>query len=189
MPRIQLIGHRRPYFIPCDHLPTTGGVYQLLNTSTGESYVGAATNLWHRARKHAWGLHNRRHPNRLLSSSYAAHGAKSFRFLLLESVVEFNIHLREQHYIELLKPSFNTRKADGANNPTFFYQRRFELKLRQRGIARAMGVTEQTVGAWEKGSFRPRLTLAPKLAEVYGVPVERIEQEIVKLTRATAATA
>jgi len=65
----------------------------------------------------------------------------------------------------------------------FFLDRRSELGLSQRRIAIALDMTDSAVGSWERGDACPRLTLAPKLAKVYGVTTERIEQEIVKLSR------
>jgi transcriptional regulator with XRE-family HTH domain len=71
---------------------------------------------------------------------------------------------------------------------TFFKQRREELKLRQRDIARALDMTESAVGSWERGEAVPRLKLAPRLAPLYKVSVERIEAEIVKQARALQAS-
>jgi len=70
---------------------------------------------------------------------------------------------------------------------TFFKQRRDELELRQRDIARALDMTESAIGSWERGEAVPRLKLAPRLAVVYRVSAERIESEIVKQSRKLTA--
>ncbi|HEY3967248.1 MAG TPA: helix-turn-helix transcriptional regulator [Planctomycetaceae bacterium] len=76
----------------------------------------------------------------------------------------------------------------------FFAKRRKELQkskgetISQFDLAVMIGVTPSAVGSWERGLVIPRLTLAPKLAEVYGVPVGVIEQEIVKLARLATAS-
>ena len=42
----------------------------------------------------------------------------------------------------------------------------------QEGIARRLGVTRQTIISMEKGTYNPSLTLAFKLAILFGVKIE-----------------
>jgi transcriptional regulator with XRE-family HTH domain len=71
----------------------------------------------------------------------------------------------------------------------FFKERRDFLTKRegktisQNYIARRLDVTSNYVGQWEREVMAPNLRLATKLAEIYDVPIERMEQEIVLLTR------
>lgn len=51
---------------------------------------------------------------------------------------------------------------------------RTKKKLTQEELARAVGVTRQTIIAIEKGSYTPSVALALKLARFFRKPVESI---------------
>ncbi len=51
---------------------------------------------------------------------------------------------------------------------------RARLGLSQEKLARAVGVTRQTIIAIEKGRYLPSLPLALKLAAYLGLPVEEL---------------
>ncbi|TET07512.1 MAG: transcriptional regulator [Candidatus Thorarchaeota archaeon] len=44
----------------------------------------------------------------------------------------------------------------------------------QEGLAKRLGVTRQTIISMEKGSYNPSLTLAFKLANLFGVKIDDI---------------
>ncbi len=44
----------------------------------------------------------------------------------------------------------------------------------QEGLAKRLGVTRQTIISMEKGTYNPSLTLAFKLADLFGVKIEDI---------------
>ncbi|MHA1965690.1 MAG: helix-turn-helix transcriptional regulator [Candidatus Thorarchaeota archaeon] len=44
----------------------------------------------------------------------------------------------------------------------------------QEGLAKRLGVTRQTIISMEKGTYNPSLTLAFKLANLFGVKIEDI---------------
>lgn len=46
--------------------------------------------------------------------------------------------------------------------------------MRQEDLAQALGVSRQTVISLEKGKYNPSLSLAFKLARVFGLPIEEI---------------
>ena len=46
--------------------------------------------------------------------------------------------------------------------------------MRQEDLAQALGVSRQTVISLEKGKYNPSLSLAFKLARVFGMPIEEI---------------
>lgn len=48
--------------------------------------------------------------------------------------------------------------------------------LTQEGLARAVGVTRQTILAIEKGKYDPSLDLAFRIARFFGVQIEEIFQ-------------
>ena len=49
--------------------------------------------------------------------------------------------------------------------------------MTQEDLARALGVSRQTVNAIEKGKFDPSLPLAFKMARLFGKLIEEIFQE------------
>lgn len=51
---------------------------------------------------------------------------------------------------------------------------RTEQGISRRALADALGVHYQTVGYLERGEYSPSLTLALRLAEFFGVPVETV---------------
>ncbi len=51
---------------------------------------------------------------------------------------------------------------------------RQDKQLTQDELARAVGVTRQTIIAIEKGNYTPSVLLALKIAQYFKVPVERI---------------
>ena len=49
-------------------------------------------------------------------------------------------------------------------------------EMTQQALADAISVSRQTVVAIEKGKYSPSLEVAFKIAEVFGVPLERVFQ-------------
>jgi excinuclease UvrABC nuclease subunit len=81
----------------------TSGVYQIINTITGESYIGQSKHIEARWEEHKQAA---RHP---LYSSMAKYGENAFEFKVLE---ECDNHLeKERHYIELMNPKLNSHRA------------------------------------------------------------------------------
>ncbi len=48
------------------------------------------------------------------------------------------------------------------------------LRLTQEDLAKAVGVTRQTIISIEQGKYIASLPLAIKIAKVFGVPVEKV---------------
>jgi DNA-binding XRE family transcriptional regulator len=46
--------------------------------------------------------------------------------------------------------------------------------MAQRKLAEAVGVHHQTIGYLERGEFSPGVTLALRIADVFGLPVEAV---------------
>ncbi|CAL9644936.1 helix-turn-helix transcriptional regulator [Saccharothrix sp. NPDC042600] len=51
---------------------------------------------------------------------------------------------------------------------------RVERGMTRVGLARAVGVNPQTIGALERGDHYPGLDLALRICEVFGLPVEAV---------------
>jgi DNA-binding XRE family transcriptional regulator len=72
----------------------------------------------------------------------------------------------------------HTHKNDSAGEGEVIYNRltvlRAERKISRRQLADALGIHYQTVGYLERGEFNPSLQLALRIAEYFGVPMERV---------------
>lgn len=85
----------------------TIGIYRILNTASGKSYVGQSTDLECRFGIHMWSLRNGRHPNPHLQSSFNLHGESAFTFEVLSVCEQHELTLMEQQWIDSLD-SFNS---------------------------------------------------------------------------------
>ena len=54
------------------------------------------------------------------------------------------------------------------------YDLRINMKVTQEDLARALGVTRQTIIAVEKGNYTPSVALAIKISEFFKKPVDEI---------------
>lgn len=60
------------------------GVYKIVNTLTGEIYVGSSVNIHNRWIRHKWELKCNRHNNKYLQASYNKYGVEYFSYEVLE---------------------------------------------------------------------------------------------------------
>jgi DNA-binding XRE family transcriptional regulator len=59
-------------------------------------------------------------------------------------------------------------------NPIRRYRRLLDVSRRSLGVL--LGVTEQTIGAWEMGSYRPGIAHAEELQLKTGITLESIDE-------------
>lgn len=88
-------------------------VYQIINTVTGERYVGSSKDV-----KRRWGQHKRpsmwnQHPNSSLYLDMQKYGLDKFRFQILAPVEPGHLKEVEQEFIEMLHPTYNDKNAKG----------------------------------------------------------------------------
>lgn len=87
------------------------GVYKITNNITGDFYIGSSKNI-----KHRWAQHKclsvwKNLPNSKLYKAMAEFGLDNFKFEVLEETD--TIKEREQYWIEQLKPTYNSIRANG----------------------------------------------------------------------------
>lgn len=85
----------------------TIGIYRILNTASGKSYVGQSTELECRFGTHLASLRSGRHPNPHLQSSFSHHGESAFTFEVVSVCEQHELTLMEQQWIDSLD-SFNS---------------------------------------------------------------------------------
>jgi len=85
-------------------------VYKVTNTITGDFYIGSSKNIKQRWRNH-------KSPSRWLYSNmkiyqaFQQYGLDNFEFEIIEETD--NLKEREQYFIDLLNPSYNSNRANG----------------------------------------------------------------------------
>lgn len=86
------------------------GVYKITNTITGDFYIGSSKNI-----KDRWAAHKcistwSENPGMKLYQAMAQYGLSNFKFDIIEETD--NLKEREQYYIDLLTPSYNSMRAN-----------------------------------------------------------------------------
>lgn len=89
------------------------GVYQILNRTTGDLYVGSSLTIGQRWTTHRRQLNLGTHPNPHLQNAWTKYGAEAFEFSVLEFTEPGCIVEREQHWIDTLKPVYNAVTVAG----------------------------------------------------------------------------
>lgn len=85
------------------------GVYEIRCIHNGRRYIGSAANFSSRWRLHYTQLETGTHHSRHLQRSWNKYGESGFVFRVVEQCDRASIIEREQHYIDTLKPEFNSR--------------------------------------------------------------------------------
>ena len=88
-------------------------VYKITNTITGDFYVGSSKDV-----KRRWASHKcqsvwNRYPNNPMYLDMNKYGVEKFSFQILEEVEIEQLKEMEQQFIETLKPTYNSNRADG----------------------------------------------------------------------------
>lgn len=88
-------------------------VYKIVNTITGDCYIGSSKDVMNR-----WACHKctstwNRHPNNKLYKDMHKYGVDKFRFQILAPVIPEYLKQVEQELIEMLHPTYNNYNAKG----------------------------------------------------------------------------
>ena len=91
------------------------GIYKIINTVTGDFYIGSSKNV-----KQRWGVHKcqsvwKNYPNKQLYKDMMKYSVDKFAFEVLAEVEADKLKETEQKFIETLKPAYNNRNANGLN--------------------------------------------------------------------------
>jgi group I intron endonuclease len=94
----------------------TAGIYKIEQIGTDRCYVGSSSDLRKRKTQHLRDLGKGIHHTSFLQRAWTKHGAGAFEFVVIEvcapsSELKMVLMAREQHWIDALKPCFNTCKA------------------------------------------------------------------------------
>ena len=89
------------------------GVYKITNTVTGDFYIGSSKNVKHRWIEHKCKCIWNRRQNNLMYLDMQKYGTDKFDFQILEEVEPEKLKETEQKFIEMLKPTYNSIRANG----------------------------------------------------------------------------
>ena len=87
------------------------GVYKITNTITGDFYIGSSKDIKQRWTNHKCISTWSENSGMKLYQAMAQYGLNNFKFEIIEETD--NLHEREQYFIDLLKPSYNSVRANG----------------------------------------------------------------------------
>ena len=88
-------------------------VYKIINTVTGDFYIGSSKNIKHRWADHKCPSKWNEYPNNQMYLDMQKYGVDKFVFEILEEVETDSLKETEQKFIEMLKPTYNNRNANG----------------------------------------------------------------------------
>lgn len=119
----------------------TSGIYKILNTKTGDFYIGSAVDICKRWRLHLFHLRTGTHCNQHLQRSWDKYGSSKFFFSVLCFVDDKSALLeKEQMFLDKENPTFNIcRKAGSALGRKATEESRRNMSNAQKGH----GVTEE----------------------------------------------
>jgi hypothetical protein len=88
------------------------GIYRWINNITGKSYIGSSINLGSRLKDYYnfSFLTNPKNQGMIIYKSLLKYGYSNFKLEILEYCNKENVIIREQYYIDLLKPEYNILK-------------------------------------------------------------------------------
>ena len=88
-------------------------VYKVTNAITGDFYIGSSKNV-----KKRWTTHKcpsvwKRYPNNIMYLDMQKYGIDKFEFEIIAEVEIEQLKEKEQQFIETLKPTYNSNRANG----------------------------------------------------------------------------
>lgn len=87
------------------------GIYKITNLETNDCYIGSSKDVKNRWKNHKVSSQWKKQKNNKLYIDFQKYGLDKFSFEILEETT--NLKEREQYYIDLLKPNYNNRRANG----------------------------------------------------------------------------
>lgn len=130
-------------------LPSKPGVYRILNTETGDMYVGSSVNMLRRRNTHLWHLRRGDHQSPILTAAWEKYGESEFVFEVLEICEKSDLLTREQHYLDTLRPRYNIALVAGS-----------PMKGRKQSPEFCQMISEHNRNLWLDPDFRERILSA-----------------------------
>ena len=91
------------------------GIYKIINTITGDFYIGSSKNVKRRWADHKCPSRWNKCPNNPMYLDMQKYGLDKFVFEIIAEIEEEKLKEAEQQFIQTLKPSYNNRNANGCD--------------------------------------------------------------------------
>ena len=91
------------------------GIYKIINTITGDFYIGSSKDVKRRWESHKWSSTWKQHPNNPLYQDMQKYGVDKFEMQILAVVEPEQLKEIEQKFIDTLKPTYNNINAKDWN--------------------------------------------------------------------------
>ena len=105
------------------------GIYKIINTVTNDFYIGSSKNVKNRWMSHKKPSTWKRCTNNPMYQDMKKYGVDKFELQILEEVEVDSLKKTEQKFIELLKPIYNSIRANGWDiERRKEYQKEYEKK-------------------------------------------------------------
>ena len=91
------------------------GIYKIINTITGDFYIGSSKNIERRWAEHKCHSSWKKQPSNPLYHDMKKYGTDKFDFQILEEVEIDSLKEKEQQFIEKLYPTYNSNRANGCD--------------------------------------------------------------------------
>ena len=89
------------------------GIYKITNTITGDFYIGSSKNIKKRWTNHKIPSTWNQYPNNPMYLDMQNYGVDKFEFQIIAEVEADKLKEAEQQFIEILKPTYNSNRANG----------------------------------------------------------------------------
>ena len=105
------------------------GIYKITNTITGDFYIGSSNDVKQRWAQHKCKSTWKNCPNNQMYLDMKKYGLDNFDFKILEEVESESLKETEQQFIETLKPTYNSNRANGWDIERYKeYQKKYQKK-------------------------------------------------------------
>lgn len=121
-------------------MPKASGVYAIVNSITGNIYIGSAVNIANRFRGHRTSLLNGKHRSIVLQRAWDKHGAEAFDFRTLLHCAPKDCIYYEQRCIDGYKPQYNICQVAGSRLGTKYTD---EARIRLAALRKAAPRSEK----------------------------------------------
>lgn len=90
------------------------GIYLIVNILNNKVYIGSSCNTRNRWRLHVNQLNNNKHHSIILQRAWNKYSSEQFVFTIFENCEPDQLLIREQYWIDILKPEYNICKTAGS---------------------------------------------------------------------------
>src|SRR3972149_846536 len=136
------------------------GVYRILCSVNGKSYIGSSVGIVRRFRTHRNELRRGTHANPHLQRVWNKYGESAFEFQVLEMCDESVLRQREKEIIDRVRPEFNCQGID-PNRSLASLSRETREKLSAAQIGNKNGVGHKKhLGHTHSPEIRAKISLA-----------------------------